>query len=262
MSIEIHPKVTLVGAGPGDPDLISVKGIRAVQSADAILYDALVSPEIISQAPETAELIYVGKRANKHRYDQSEINSLVVAYAFNYGHVVRLKGGDPFVFGRGQEEKDYAEAFNIPVEVIPGISSAISVPASIGIPVTARDMSDSFWVITATKRNGALSPDIKLAVRSNATIIILMGIRKLSQITECFIKEGKQDLPMAVIQNGTTMEERYVVGTAADIASRVKDAQIGTPGIIVAGDVVALHRDFGQSTRPFQLQEILQRYGK
>jgi len=258
---ESQPKVTLVGAGPGDPDLISVKGLKAVQAADVILYDALVSPEIIREAPEHAELVYVGKRANRHRYDQAEINRMIVAYAFNHGHVVRLKGGDPFVFGRGQEEKAYAAAFNIPVEVIPGISSAISVPSSIGIPVTARDMNDSFWVLTATKRNGQLNPDLELAVRSNATVVILMGIRKLSEIAQRFTEHGKPDLPMAVVQSGTTADEKYVIGTANDIVQRAEDAQIGTPGIIIAGDVVALHEEFDHTSMPVHLHQILKQYG-
>ena len=141
MSNDIKPRVTLVGAGPGDPDLISVKGMKAVMAADVVLYDALVSPEILRQAPKHAELVFVGKRADSHRYDQKEINRLIVAYAFNNGHVVRLKGGDPFVFGRGHEEKDYAEVFNIPVEVIPGITSATSVPASIGFIAATRSVA-------------------------------------------------------------------------------------------------------------------------
>lgn len=238
------PKLTLVGAGPGDPELISLKGLKAIQQADVILYDALVDSVLLEEAKEDCVKIYVGKRANKHHFRQEEINRLIVAHAFNDGHVVRLKGGDPFVFGRGQEEKEYAEIFNIPVEVIPGISSSIAVPASQGIALTQRGVNESFWVLTATTSNGQLSNDIALAAQSSATVVMLMGVRKLPQIAELFIQAGKCDVPAIVIQNGTTKNERFALGTVETIVDEVAAKQIGTPGIIVIGEVVSSHKEF------------------
>src|SRR5688572_4981 len=160
------PKVTLVGPGPGDPELITIKGIDAIKSADIVLYDALVSPEILDIIPRGVPSLCVGKRAGSHSYKQEEINELIVEFAYLYGHVVRLKGGDSFVFGRGSEEIAYAEGHGISSHVVPGISSALAVPASIKIPVTARGISESFWVITGTTKSGEVSGDIALAAQS------------------------------------------------------------------------------------------------
>ena len=256
------PRFTLVGAGPGDPELISLKGAKVLQKADVIFYDALVDIRLLDHASEDCIKIGVGKRADRHRYSQEEINRMIVAYAFNHGHVVRLKGGDPFVFGRGQEEKEYAEVFNIPVEVIPGISSAIAVPSSQSIPLTTRGVNESFWVLTATMSEGKLTEDLRLAAQSTATIVILMGIRKLPEIVRIFEECGKGSLPVAVIQNGTTDQEKCAVGMMNDIVERVADCQIGTPGIIIAGEVVAMHSEFEKTGKSFHLQHIIERYGK
>lgn len=253
------PKLTLAGAGPGDPDLISVKAVKALKQADAVLYDALVDPRLLEYCNPETELVYVGKRSGKHSFKQEEINRLIVAYAFNCGHVVRLKGGDPFVFGRGQEEREYAEAFNIPVHVIPGISSALAVPTSQSIPLTARGINDSFWVMTATKSAGQLSEDIRVAATSSATVIILMGIRKLSLIARLYSEQGRADIPVAVIQNGTTAHEKAVFGTMEDIVARVEDAGISTPGIIVVGKVVGVNQSLVQREL---VEQVVKRYGK
>src|SRR5688572_8286295 len=188
----IQPKLTLVGAGPGDLDLITVKGIQAISNADVILYDALVNKELLHYAVPSALKIYVGKRNKQHAYTQEQINSLIVDLAFTHGHVVRLKGGDPFVFGRGYEELAHAQLFNIETAVIPGISSSIAVPELQGIPVTNRGTSESFWVITGTKSNGELSGDIQLAARSTATAVILMGLNKINRIAEIYRNEGRE----------------------------------------------------------------------
>src|SRR6195952_5629949 len=161
-----EPRITLVGAGPGDTDLITIKGIKALKTADVILYDALVNEELLEFAPEHAVKVYVGKRSGDHSFSQDNINKLMIDYAINYGHVVRLKGGDPFVFGRGHEELDFAAEHNIPSVMIPGISSSISVPALQHIPVTHRGLSESFWVITGTISNGQISPDLYDAAKS------------------------------------------------------------------------------------------------
>lgn len=240
-------KLTLVGAGPGDVDLITVKGVDAIRSADVILYDALVNKELLKYASADALKIYVGKRNNNHTYTQDQINSLIVDFAFTYGHVVRLKGGDPFVFGRGHEELSYAELFNIETSVIPGLSSSIAVPELQGIPVTNRGTSESFWVITGTTSKGQLSNDIKLAAQSTATVVILMGLNKLEEITEVFKSHGKSDTAIAIIQNGSLPSKKIALGTIDTIGDIAKDEKIASPAVIVIGDVVKLHTSFPAS---------------
>ena len=240
MSVEIKPKIILVGAGPGDPNLITLKGVQALQHARVVLYDALVNPEILCHVPENALKIFVGKRANKHRFKQEEINRMLVQFAYTHGLVVRLKGGDPFVFGRGREEMSYAQSFGVEVEVVPGISSSISLPALQGVPLTCRGVNESFWVMTGTTRSGQLSRDVALAAQSSATSVILMGMRKLGEIMEVFSAEGKAQTPVMLIQNGSLPNEKVVVGTVEDIAEKAASANIGTPGIIVVGDVVKI----------------------
>ena len=240
---KIKPAFSLVGAGPGDPDLISLKGIKTLQTADVILYDALVSEELLNYAPEHAICIFVGKRARKHRYSQAEINRLIVTYAYSHGHVVRLKGGDPFIFGRGHEELAYVEAFGIDANVVPGISSIASVPGLQKIPLTKRGINESFWVITATTSDGNLSGDLYRAVRTDVTVVILMGMRKLSEIVGLYKKMGKRNLPIAVIQSGSTAEEKAAIGTISTIEDTVRNKGVSTPALIVIGEVVGLHSD-------------------
>ena len=235
-----QPHISLVGAGPGAADLITLRGLRALQTADVVLYDALVDETLLAQVPEGVPLIYVGKRAALHHRTQDQINRLLVRKAYEYGHAVRLKGGDPYVFGRGHEELTYAQGIGVRVAVVPGVSSCISVPALAGVPVTRRGVSESFWVMTATTRTGELSRDIYDAAGTQATAVILMGIRRLAAIAEVFAKAGRADTPAMVIQSGSLPEERRVVGTVADIAERAAAAEIGAPGIILIGEVVAL----------------------
>jgi uroporphyrin-III C-methyltransferase len=235
---KVKPKVTLVGAGPGDPELITLKAVWALNKADVVLYDALIDKSLLKHAPAQAIKIFVGKRVGKHSCPQDETNRLCVEYALKHGHVVRLKGGDPFVFGRGAEEIDYIETFGIPTEVVPGISSAIAVPGSVGIPVTKRGVSESFWVITATTTHSELSRDIAIAAQSTATVVILMGTKKLPEIVKAYRQAGKSDLPVAIIQNGTTREERFVAGTIRDIQAKAQSSGITAPAIIIAGEVV------------------------
>ncbi|MEL6356578.1 MAG: uroporphyrinogen-III C-methyltransferase [Bacteroidota bacterium] len=240
------PRVSLVGAGPGDPDLITRKGLKALRTADVVLYDALVAKELLEEVPITAQRIFVGKRAGCHYKKQEQINELLVQSAYEFGHAVRLKGGDPFVFGRGQEEKDYAEKHGLPVLVVPGISSSISVPGLQGVPVTSRGYADSFWVVTAHTRSGGISADLALAAKSNATVIVLMGLRRLDLICALYEAEGKGELPVMVIQNGSLPNERCWVGTADEIAERVIQERDNGPGIIVLGEVVRLHPEFAR----------------
>jgi uroporphyrin-III C-methyltransferase len=247
MNSEITPKLTLVGAGPGDPDLITVKGLQAIQNADIVLYDALVNTELLQRVPLGVKKVFVGKRKNRHAYSQDQINALIVDFAFTYGHVVRLKGGDPFIFGRGQEEILYARNFNLETEYIPGISSSIAVPGLQGIPVTHRGTSESFWVITGTTSSGKLSEDIALAAKSTATIVILMGLSKLKEIVAIFRDQDKQDTGVAIIQNGTLPTENLAIGTIDTIEEIAREEGIGTPAVIVIGDVVKSHADFPRS---------------
>ena len=236
-----NPKLTLVGAGPGDPDLITRKGLKAIQTADVILYDALSSDELLEEAPRHCTKIFVGKRAGCHYKKQDEINQLIVDCAFEYGHVVRLKGGDPFVFGRGQEEIAFAEKHGIPTTTVPGISSCISLPELQGVAPTSRGYADSFWVLTAHTRDHGISEDLLLAPKSNATVIILMGMSRLDQICALWDAEGKGDIPVMVIQNGSRPDERVWLGTANDIAPRVAAEKGKGPGIIVIGATVSRH---------------------
>lgn len=232
------PKVSLVGAGPGDPELITLKGILALNTADVVLYDALIDPTLLKHAPEHALRVFVGKRNGSRTNPQEETNQLCVYYAKKYGHVVRLKGGDPFVFGRGAEEIDYIEQFGIKTEVIPGISSSVSVPASAGIPVTKRGVSESFWVITGTTSSGSLSEDLKLAAQSTATVVVLMGTKKLAEIVAVYQRLNLSQTPIAIIQSGTTKEEKVAAGTMEDIEAKVADQNISAPAVIVIGEVV------------------------
>lgn len=234
----VKPIVTLVGAGPGDPDLLTIKGAKALAKADVVLYDALANDELLSYAPKKALKIFVGKRKGCHAYTQDQINQLIVDNALTYGHVVRLKGGDPFIFGRGSEEIDYVESFGIPTFVVPGISSSIAVPASQGISLTKRGVSESFWVITGTTSARQLSTDVALAAQSSATVVVLMGMSKLHEIVAIFQKESKGEIPVAIIQNGTTPEEKIGIGTINSIQEVVFEQKLSSPAIIVIGEVV------------------------
>jgi uroporphyrin-III C-methyltransferase len=231
------PKLTIVGAGPGDVELITIKAVKALQSADVVLYDALVNEDLLQYAPQ-AEIIFVGKRFGCHAYSQDQINDLIVAMAKSKGHVVRLKGGDPFVFGRGSEEIDFACQFGVETAIVPGISSALGVPASNGISLTQRGISESFWVITGTTSEHKLSKDVALASQSSATVVILMGMNKLDEIVSLYQNNRTDDLPIAIIQNGTKTTQKKVIGTISNIESLVKENQLSSPSIIVIGEVV------------------------
>ena len=230
-----------MGAGPGDPDLITLKGIKAIKNADVILYDALIAEELLDFAPKQTLKIYVGKRGGTNYIAQEDIHKLIVDKAFEYGHVVRLKGGDPMVFGRGHEELDYAKAFGLETAIVPGISSAISVPEMQEIPVTKRGVSESFWVLTATTQDGRLSKDLHLAAQSKATVIVLMGVHKIKQIVSLYAGLNKHNLPIAVIQNGTCKNEKIAISTIENIEEVIIEQNIQSPAIIVIGDVVLEH---------------------
>ncbi len=240
-------KLTVVGAGPGDVELITLKAIKALEDADIVLYDALVNPDLLDYCKK-AELLYVGKRKGCYAYQQEQINDMIVQYGESHGHVVRLKGGDPFIFGRGAEEMEYAASKGMNVTMVPGLSSSVSVPALQNIPVTKRGSSESFWVITATTKEHKLSNDILLAAKSNATVVILMGMHKLSKIVEVFKAENKNEVPVAIIQNGTRNNEQVGIGKIDTILDIVIEQNLSSPAIIVIGDVVS-HK--------LQIQELI-----
>lgn len=241
MRTNIHPKLTVVGAGPGDPDLITLKAINALKSANVVLYDALVNKELLNYTNPNTELIFVGKRRGCYKYQQKQINELIVARAKSDGHVVRLKGGDPYIFGRGAEEMEYAASFGLETAFVPGISSSLAVPAYQNIPLTKRESTESFWVITGTTKQHKLSEDVALAAKSNATVVILMGMAKLPEIITLFQAQGKNNLPVAIIQDGTTVREKVGIGTVDTIEQIVYENELSNPAIIVLGEVVS-HR--------------------
>ncbi len=252
-----QPKLTVVGAGPGDADLITLKAIKALEQADVVLYDALVNNELLGYVNPNAELIFVGKRRGCYRYQQEQINELIVARGFSHGHVVRLKGGDPFIFGRGAEEMEYAAKHGLEVAVVPGISSSLAVPAYQNIPLTKRGSSESFWVITGTTKQHLLSNDVALAAKSSATVVILMGMSKLSEIIQLFKAEGKNELPVAIIQNGTTPEEKIGIGTVDTIEEVVAKNNLSNPAIILFGDVVNHRQQLLQVQQEVALKEVV-----
>jgi len=258
----VEPKITIVGAGPGDPDLISIKGVKALKTADVILYDALVDETLLSYAPQQSIKVFVGNPSGDENFSQDVVNQLMVDYALNFGHVVRLKGGDLFVFGRGYEEIAYAASYSIQATIVPGISSAISVPGLQGIPVTQRGISESLWILSGTDSNGRLSEELTTAAQSRATVIVLLGYEKLSQIVEIYQQAGKGKLPAAVIQNGSMANEKIAVGLVNTIAETAEEKQIdGTrPVLLIFGQAVALHQDFQSIQRFFDQLECADCY--
>ncbi|MVT11738.1 uroporphyrinogen-III C-methyltransferase [Chitinophaga tropicalis] len=237
--------LSLVGAGPGDPELITLKAINVIREADVILYDALVNESLLAYAKPGAVIRFVGKRYGCHSLSQQEINLLIAEYAISHGHVVRLKGGDPFVFGRATEEIMAAREAGIPVQVIPGISSSLAAPAGQMIPLTSRGTTESFWVTTGTTLTGEVSADIDLAARSTATIVILMAMSRLEAIMDIFAGHGKSETPVAIIQDATTEKEKVVTGTVRDIVFKAQYAGMSNPAVIVVGEVVRLREMTG-----------------
>ncbi|MCX2574790.1 uroporphyrinogen-III C-methyltransferase [Pedobacter sandarakinus] len=246
----IEPKITLIGAGPGDPDLFSLKGVKALKTADVVLYDANVNEALLCHAPNDIPKVYVGKRSDDEDFSQDAVNKLMIDYALNYGHVVRLKSGDPFFFARGYEEVDAAESYSIHTEIIPGISSATGAPSLQKIPMIHKDLSQSFWAVTGTNGKGEVSEDLYIAAKTKATIVVLNGIEKISEIAAIFQAENKNLLPVAVIENGSSKQEKVVVGIVDTIAELVEDKKITAPALLVFGEVVSLHPQF-QSIKDF-----------
>jgi len=239
-------KVYLLGAGPSDVSLLTKKGLELLKTADVVVYDSLVGQEIISLIPNSARRIDVGKRASHHKKTQDEINEILLEEALAGSQTVRLKGGDPFLFGRGGEELELLVKYQIPYEIIPGVTSAIAVPAYNGIPVTHRDFASSVHIITGHRREGCL-PDIdfEALVRTKGTLIFLMGISELGNIMDGLLKAGLEaDTPAAVLQQGTTAAQKRLLATAGDLARAARQQGVETPAIIVVGKVCSLAEQF------------------
>lgn len=235
--------VHLTGAGPGDIELLTLKALRVIREADVIIYDRLANADILKEAKSGCEFVYVGKEDGRHIVPQDDINEIIYLNALKYEKVVRLKGGDPFVFGRGGEEALYLKERGIEFDVIPGITSAISAPAYAGIPVTHRGVSVSFRVVTGHESPHKKSSQIPWdTFKTDDTIVFLMGLHNLPKITKKLIEIGKSSsYPCAVISKGTTSEQQVVVGTLEDIVE--KTINLPTPALIVVGKVVELREE-------------------
>jgi uroporphyrin-III C-methyltransferase len=234
-----QPRVYLIGAGPGDPELITVRGARLLEEADVVLYDRLVHPALLERVRADAIRIFVGKRCGKASITQEEINRTMIRYARGGQRVVRLKGGDPFVFGRGGEECLALAQAAIPFEVVPGISSATSVPAFAGIPLTHRNISTAFTVVSG-HLHGDSPPHDWQALVAAPTLVVLMGLRNLSEIAARLIEAGKSpDTPVAVVRDGTADHQETLVGPLHGIAEQARALE--PPAVIVIGPVASLH---------------------
>ena len=256
--------VALVGAGPGDPGLITVRGLALLRRAQVVVYDRLVHPSLLAEAPR-ARRVFAGKASGHHALPQEQINALLVMHARRGRRVVRLKGGDPFVFGRGGEEADALARAGIPFEVVPGVSSAVAVPAYAGIPLTHRGVASSFAVVTGHEDAGKRESSVDWArlARSVDTLVVLMGVKALPGIAAALVAHGRPaSTPVALVRWGTTDVQETVTGTLADIGTRAARARLEPPVVIVIGDVVALRERLQwfehSSSGSHQLMEVAQ----
>lgn len=240
-----HGEVYLVGAGPGDPDLLTLRGLALIKRAEVALYDNLISPEILALLPPAAERIYVGKRRADHAMRQEAINALLVEHALAGKRVLRLKGGDPFIFGRGGEEIDTLSAHGIRFEVVPGITAALGAAAYAGIPLTHRDHAQACVFVTGNLKDGSVDLDWETLARPRQTIVVYMGLLSLPAICRELIAHGLPgDTGAAVVQQGTTSTQRVVAGTLRTLPARVARAKLHAPTLIIVGNVVHLREKF------------------
>jgi len=234
-------EVILVGTGPGDPELLTVRAARLLQAADVALYDNLVSAEILDLLPVAAERIYVGKRRNRHALEQADINRLMADLARQGRRVLRLKGGDPFIFGRGGEELEYLAAAGVRFSVVPGITAGVGVAAAAGIPLTHRDFAQSCTFVTGHLQDGSMALDWPMLARARQTVVVYMGLVGLPTLCARLQEHGRPpDTPIAIIQQGTTPRQRVLTGTLATLPGQVAGAGLHAPTLIIVGEVVAL----------------------
>ncbi|KHJ37596.1 uroporphyrinogen-III C-methyltransferase [Pedobacter glucosidilyticus] len=234
------PQLYVVGAGPGDPELLTVKAYKLLQTASVILYDNLANKALLELAPQDCECIYVGKQPYGEYTPQERILELIKEKAFEKGMVIRLKGGDPYIFGRGFEEILFARTHGIETFYIPGISSMQALGFE-DIPLTHRSVSESIWVVTGTKKDGSLSADLKLAMQSNATVVIYMGMKKTTDIALAYVEANRGDTPAAIVQHASLPHKKTVKGKVKDLSAMAEDAKITHPALIIIGPVVALN---------------------
>ncbi len=247
-----YGKVYLVGAGPGDPQLLTIKAVKVLKEADVVIYDRLVGEEILCLAPQSAEMIYVGKRTGKHEVPQDKITELIVEKAQGGGKIVRLKGGDPFIFGRGGEEAEALVEKGIQFEVVPGVSSSVAAPMYAGIPLTHRDYAASVAIITG-HRAGDAEKTIDWVKIANAvdTMVILMGVESLDGIVDKLLEGGiSADKPVAMVESGTYPKQRTLISTLSKIVKEAEDKQIKPPSVIVIGEVANLGRKLAWFKKP------------
>jgi len=247
-----YGKVYLVGAGPGDPKLLTVRATELLKEADIVIYDRLVNESILKLAPEKAEKIYVGKRTGKHEVPQNKISELIIEKAQLGSKVVRLKGGDPFIFGRGGEEAEALSEKGIEFEVVPGVSSAVAAPTYAGIPLTHRDYAASVAIITGHRAGDSEHainwPKIADAVD---TMVILMGVESLQAITKKLIEGGlNPEMPAAIIESGTLKNQRTIIGKIVTLAKDAEEKQVKPPAVIVIGEVAKLGRKLAWFKKP------------
>jgi uroporphyrin-III C-methyltransferase len=233
------PELIVMGAGPGDPELITVKGYKVLQQAKVVLYDNLANKELLDLTPADCEHIYVGKQPYGDYTPQEQIHELIKHFAFTKGSVIRLKGGDPFIFGRGFEEVLFARENGIRTSFIPGITS-MQASGLEDIPLTHRSVSESVWMVTGTKKDGRLSADLQLAIQSNATVVIYMGMKKLQEIAQTYIDSGNGDLPAAIIQHASMPNQKSAKGLVKDLPAIAESKQLTYPAIIIIGAVTSL----------------------
>ncbi|KRG37178.1 uroporphyrinogen-III C-methyltransferase [Psychrobacter sp. P11G3] len=237
--------VHLIGAGSGDPELLTLKAWRVMQRAEVVLYDSLVSEDVLDMCASTAEKIFVGKRRANHALPQESINELLVKHALAGKMVVRLKGGDPFIFGRGGEELQEVVRHGIHFETIPGITAASAAASRTGIPLTHRDHAQSVKFVTACKKNGAPNNDYSELMDSSQTVVFYMGLHRLHEMTQGLIASGRDsETPFAIISHASMPTQQVLIGTLSDIADQQAEAKLPTPALLIMGDVVTLYHEF------------------
>jgi len=235
-----QPELFVIGAGPGDPELLTIKAYKILQQADVVLYDNLANQALLSLTKEGCQNIYVGKQPYGSFTPQETIHEMIKHFDFTNGRVVRLKGGDPFIFGRGFEEIIYAREQGIKTYFIPGITS-MQAAGFEDIPLTHRAVSESVWIVTGTKKDGRLSADLKLAMQSNATVVIYMGMKKVEEIAQTYLEADKGDIPAAIIQHASLPQQKSAKGMVKDLKTMVDTHQLTHPAIIIIGEVVNLN---------------------
>ena len=253
-------RVWLVGAGPGDPELLTLKAARVLGSADVVVHDRLVAPEILARLPRRAARVYAGKQRGRHTMTQGEINRLLVSLARQGKRIVRLKGGDPFIFGRGGEEALALARAGIAFEVVPGITAATGVAAAVGIPLTHRTMAQACVLVTGSRRKGEADLDWEGLARAGQTIVVYMGLAGLERVSRELIAHGLSPrTPAAIIQQGTTPSQRVVAGTLAGLPRLAAEARLRAPTLIVIGKVVRLRQVLGRFMRSPPPNPVLDR---